>query len=141
MASVFTRIIEGELPGRFVWRDEQVVAFLSINPITPGHSLIVPRVEVDHWLDLDPVVWQRCSEVALEVGKAIQRAFDPPRVGQAIAGFEVPHTHIHVLQLNDLSDLSFEKAQADPDPTMMDDAAERLRTALRDAGHTQHATA
>jgi diadenosine tetraphosphate (Ap4A) HIT family hydrolase len=141
MASVFTRIIEGELPGRFVWRDEQVVAFLSINPITPGHSLIVPRVEVDHWLDLDPAVWQRCSEVALEVGKAIQRAFDPPRVGQAIAGFEVPHTHIHVLQLNDLSDLSFEKAQADPDRTMMDDAAERLRTALRDAGHTEHARA
>jgi diadenosine tetraphosphate (Ap4A) HIT family hydrolase len=141
MASVFTRIIEGELPGRFVWRDEQVVAFLSINPITPGHSLIVPRVEVDHWLDLDPAVWQRCSEVALEVGKAIQRVFDPPRVGQAIAGFEVPHTHIHVLQLNDLSDLSFEKAQADPDQAMMDDAAERLRSALRDAGHTEHASA
>jgi diadenosine tetraphosphate (Ap4A) HIT family hydrolase len=141
MTSVFTRIIDGELPGRFVWRDEQVVAFLSINPITPGHSLIVPRVEVDHWLDLDPATWQRCSEVAFEVGRAIRQAFDPPRVGQAIAGFEVPHTHIHVLQLNDLSDLSFEKAQADPDPAMMDDAAERIRTALQDAGHGEHAHA
>lgn len=138
MASVFTRIIDGELPGRFVWRDETVVAFLSINPITPGHTLVVPRAEVDHWLDLDAPVWQRCSEVTLEVGRAIQRAFDPPRVGQAIAGFEVPHTHIHVLQLNDLSDLSFAKAQADPDPAMMDDAAERIRTALRDAGHDEY---
>jgi diadenosine tetraphosphate (Ap4A) HIT family hydrolase len=141
MASVFTRIIDGELPGRFVWRDEQVVAFLSINPITPGHTLVVPRVEVDHWLDLDVAVWQRCAEVTLTVGRAIQHAFDPPRVGQAIAGFEVPHTHIHVLQLNDLSDLSFAKAQSDPDPAMMDDAAERIRAALSEAGHAEHARA
>jgi histidine triad (HIT) family protein len=141
MPTVFTRIIDGELPGRFVWRDDTVVAFLSINPITPGHSLVVPRAEVDHWLDLDAEVWQRCSEVALEVGRAIQRAFDPPRVGQAIAGFEVPHTHIHVLQLHDLSDLSFAKAQADPDPGQMDDAAERLREALEQAGHGEYARA
>jgi len=138
MASVFTRIIDGELPGRFVWRDEQVVVFLSINPITPGHCLVVPRVEVDHWLDLDPAVWSRCSEVALAVGRAIQHAFDPPRVGQAIAGFEVPHTHIHVLQMHDLSDLNFSKADSDPDATEMDDAAERIRTALRAAGHSHH---
>lgn len=139
MASVFTRIIDGELPGRFVWRDESVVAFLSINPVTTGHTLVVPRTEVDHWLDLDPDVWLRCSEVARAIGVAIQRAFDPPRVGQAIVGFEVPHTHIHVLQLSDLSDLDFTKAAADPDPATMDDAAERIRTALRDAGHGAHA--
>lgn len=141
MASVFTRIIDGELPGRFVWRDEQVVAFLSIQPITPGHSLVVPRAEVDHWLDLDPDVWLRCADVTQKVGNAIQQAFSPPRVGQAIAGFEVPHAHIHVLQLNDLSDLDFAKAEADPDPAEMDDAAERIRTALQDAGHGEHARA
>ena len=135
MASVFTRIIDGELPGRFVWRDERVVALLSINPITPGHSLVVPRDEVDHWLDLDPAVWLRCCEVAREVGEAIRRAFAPPRVGQAIAGFEVPHTHIHVLQMADMGDLDFGRAQADPDPAEMDDAARRIRAALEAAGH------
>lgn len=138
MASVFTKIIEGELPGRFVWRDDEVVAFLSINPITEGHSLVVPRAEVDHWLDLDPAVWARCAEVSRIVGEGIQRAFDPPRVGQMIAGFEVPHCHIHVLQISDLGDLSFAKAASDPDPAQMDTAAERIRGALRDLGHDDH---
>jgi diadenosine tetraphosphate (Ap4A) HIT family hydrolase len=135
MPSVFSRIIDGELPARFVWRDDEVVAFLSANPISPGHSLVVPRQAVDHWIDLDPALWARCAEVALIVGQAIQRAFDPPRVGQAIAGFEVPHTHIHVLQLRELADLSFENAATDPDQSELDDAAERIRTALRELGH------
>ena len=138
MASIFTRIIEGELPGRFVWRDDEVVSFLSINPITVGHALVVPRAEVDHWLDLEPQLWARCSEVARIVGRGIQAAFDPPRVGQMIAGFEVPHAHIHVLQIADLGDLSFAKAAADPDPAEMDDALERIRGALRDLGHDEH---
>jgi histidine triad (HIT) family protein len=138
MPSVFTRIIEGELPGRFVWRDDEVVAFLSINPITTGHTLVVPRVEVDHWIDLDVDLWARCSEVARIVGLGIQKAFDPPRVGQMIAGFEVPHTHIHVLQVNDLGDLSFANAASDPDAAEMDDALERIRAALWDLGYDEH---
>jgi histidine triad (HIT) family protein len=135
VATVFTRIIDGELPGRFVWRDPDVVAFLSINPITVGHTLVVPRREVDHWLDLDPELWRRCSEVALHVGTAIQRAFDPPRVGQMIAGFEVPHVHVHVLQIGELGDLSFARAARDPDPDEMDAAAQAIRSALSDLGH------
>ena len=138
MPSVFTRIIEGELPGRFVWQDDDVVAFLSINPITTGHTLVVPRQEVDHWIDLDADLGARCSEVALVVGQGIQKAFDPPRVGQMIAGFEVPHTHIHVLAVNDLGDLSFAKAASDPDPAEMDDALERIRSALWDLGHDEY---
>jgi histidine triad (HIT) family protein len=133
--SVFTRIIDGELPGRFVWRDDEVVAFLSINPITRGHTLVVPRVEVDHWLDLDPQRWNRVGEVTREVGRAIQTAFDPPRVGTMIAGFEVPHVHVHVLALQRLSDLDFANAATDPDPGEMDAAAASIRAALRAAGH------
>lgn len=138
MPSVFTRIIDGELPGRFVWRDDVVVAFLSINPITTGHTLVVPRVEVDHWIDLDADLWARCGEVARIVGRGIQQAFDPPRVGQMIAGFEVPHTHIHVLQVTDLGDLSFANAASDPEPGEMDEALERIRSALWDLGHDEH---
>jgi diadenosine tetraphosphate (Ap4A) HIT family hydrolase len=138
MPTVFTRIIDGELPGSFVWRDDEVVAFLSINPITHGHTLVVPRVEVDHWLDLDPEVWGRCAEVSRFVGQAIAQAFDPPRVGQMIAGFEVPHVHLHVLQIAELGDLSFARAARDPDPTQLQAAAEAIRTALRELGHAEH---
>jgi histidine triad (HIT) family protein len=138
MASVFTRIIDGELPGRFVWRDEQVVAFLSIGPLAPGHTLVVPRDEVDHWIDLDPATWQRVSEVTWIVGRALQHAFDPPRVGTAIAGFEVPHCHVHVVPLRELADLDFALADTDPDPAALDDAAERIRSALRELGHGDH---
>lgn len=130
MASVFTRIIQRELPGRFVWEDDRAVAFLSINPITPGHTLVVPREEVDHWIDLEPAIWTHCATVVHTIGRAIQRAFDPPRVGQMVAGFEVPHVHIHVLQIRDMGDLSFDNAQADPDPTDLDAAAQAIRDAL-----------
>ncbi len=138
MPTVFTRIIDGELPGTFVWRDDEVVAFLSINPITYGHTLVVPRVEVDHWLDLDPETWRRCAEVSQHVGQAIAKAFDPPRVGQMVAGFEVPHVHVHVLQIADLGDLSFARAAKDPDPARLQAAGEEIRTALRDLGHGEH---
>lgn len=136
MASVFTRIIDGELPGRFVWRDDDVVAFLSIGPLAPGHTLVVPRDEVDHWIDLDPGTWQRVSEVTRTIGQALQRAFDPPRVGTAIAGFEVPHCHVHVVPLRELADLDFARVDPDPDPATLDDAAERIRAALRELGYS-----
>lgn len=138
MASVFTRIIDGELPGRFVWRDDEVVAFLSIGPLAPGHTLVVPRAEVDHWIDLDPATWQRVGEVTQIIGRALQAAFEPPRVGTAIAGFEVPHCHVHVVPLRELADLDFARVDPDPDPAALDEAADRIRDALRSLGHGDH---
>ena len=134
MASIFTRIIDGELPGRFVWRDEKAVAFLTINPLNPGHALVVPRREVDHWLDLEPELLAHLTRVSHTVAKAIQQAFRPTKVGWIIAGLEVPHVHIHLIPIDKLEDLSFARAEKNPDPKMMDDAAARLRKALRDAG-------
>ncbi|NIS37336.1 MAG: HIT family protein, partial [Actinobacteria bacterium] len=127
MATVFTRIIEGELPGRFVWRDERAVAFLSINPLAHGHVLVVPVEEVDHWLDLDAALWQHVSEVTRVVGLGVERAFDPPRVGTIVAGFEVPHVHVHVFPTSDIADFDFARAAQDPDPHELDEAAERIR--------------
>jgi len=135
VASVFTRIIAGELPGRFVWRDDQVVAFLSINPVTTGHVLVVPVSEVDHWVDLAPPLWTRVSVVSHVVARALADAFDAPRVGQMIAGFEVPHVHVHVFPAYGLDDIGFAKADPAPDPAVLDDAAERIRDALRALGH------
>jgi histidine triad (HIT) family protein len=136
MTTLFTRIIEGEIPGRFVWRDERAVGFLTIAPITPGHTLVVPVAEVDHWVGLEPDLAAHLVHVAQHIGAAQMAVFKPVRVGMIIAGLEVPHCHLHLIPIDSESDLSFAKADHDPDPAALDSAMTRLRTALRDAGHT-----
>jgi histidine triad (HIT) family protein len=135
MTTLFTRIIEGELPGRFVWRDEDCVAFLSINPLQPGHTLVVPIAEVDQWTDLPVELAEHLVRVAHAIGQAQVGAFSPARVGLIVAGYEVPHCHVHVIPTQSMADFNFANAAADPDPGGLDDAAERLRASLRAAGH------
>jgi len=134
MPSVFTRIINGELPGRFVWSDDTCVAFLSIAPIQAGHTLVVPRDEVAHWVDLPGETWLHLNQVAHTIGTAIQRVWEPEKVGLMLAGLEVPHTHIHLLPIWSVEDLSFALANPEADPAELDDHAERIRQALREAG-------
>ena len=110
VASVFTEIINGKLPAHVVWRDEECVSFLSINPISNGHCLVVPIDEIDHWVDLPSEKVGHLLEVASIIGQSQMRAFNPNRIGQMIAGFEVPHTHLHVLPINDMEDLDFRNA-------------------------------
>lgn len=136
--SVFTMIIRGEIPGRFVWRDEHVVAFLTIGPIRPGHTLVVPISQIDHWTDVPPELWSRVGEVQQVVGRALMDAFSPVRVGSIIAGLEVPHCHVHLIPIDAESDLSFANVDPDPSPEALDDAARRIRDALRAAGHGAH---
>lgn len=135
MATVFTMIIEGEFPGRFVWRDDRCVAFLSINPLQRGHTLVVPIDEVDHWLDLDPELNAHLMMVSQHVGRAQQAAFSPTRVGLMIAGLEVPHVHLHVVPIDGVHDLDFANAANDPDSEEMDSARDAIVEALRAAGH------
>jgi diadenosine tetraphosphate (Ap4A) HIT family hydrolase len=135
MPTVFTQIIAGDLPGRFVWQDEQVVAFLTIAPLRAGHTLVVPRQEIDKWTDLPPELLNRVMTVAQAVGRAVEQAFDAPRAALAIAGLEVPHAHVHVSPMWDMSDLDFNKIAVENDQDALDDAADRLRTALREQGH------
>ena len=135
MTTLFTRIIEGEIPGRFVWRDDRAVAFLTIAPITPGHVLVVPVAEVDHWVDLAPDLAAHLMQVAQQIGEAQMGVFQPVRIGLIIAGLEVPHCHLHLVPIDAESDLSFAKADHDPDPAALDSAVTRLRDALRTAGH------
>src|SRR5919106_505756 len=123
MATVFSKIIAGEIPGRFVWRDDRAVGFLTIAPITPGHALVVPIDEVDHWVDLEPDLAAHLMEVA----RAQMQAFSPRRIGMIIAGLEVPHCYLHLVQIDTEADLSFAKADHSPDPAALDSAAERLR--------------
>jgi len=137
MPSVFTKIIAGELPGRFVWKDDRAVAILTIAPIVPGHTLVIPRQEVDHWLDLEADLRDHLFGVAQSVGRALQRAFNPTKVGMMIAGLEVPHVHLHLVPIRQLTDMDFARQDKNPDPAALDRAAEQIRTALTELGYTQ----
>ncbi len=134
MASVFSRIIAGELPARFVWRDDKCVAFLSTRPLRPGHALVVPRLEVDHWLDLDAMLLAHLTATAQAIGKAQMAGFKPARIGLMLAGLEVPHVHFHVVPIRSLHDLDFGNQDPNPDEAMMDRAAQTIREELHRLG-------
>jgi histidine triad (HIT) family protein len=135
MATIFTRIIDGDIPGTFVWRDERCVAFLSINPMAHGHTLVVPIEEVDHWVDAAPDLTAHLFAVTRAIGLAQQAAFSPARVGVIIAGYEVPHAHIHVVPTDTMDQLSFANAATSIDRDDLDNAAASIRAALRSQGH------
>jgi diadenosine tetraphosphate (Ap4A) HIT family hydrolase len=135
MATIFTRIIDGQIPGTFIWKDDHCVVFMSINPMAHGHALVVPREEVDHWVDASPELTEHLFAVTRIIGVAQREAFGCDRVGVIIAGYEVPHTHIHVIPTSDMSQLSFANAAASIDRELLDSAAEKIRVALRSAGH------
>ena len=134
MATLFTRIIDGEIPGVFVWRDDRCVVFLSINPMHTGHALVVPREEVDHWIDLDPDLAAHLFHVGQIIGKAQMAALSARRIGMLIVGDEVPHVHLHVVPFDSVSELSFAHADPNPPAGSLEDAAGKIRAALRDLG-------
>ncbi|MBF0687156.1 MAG: HIT family protein [Cellulomonas sp.] len=141
MPTLFTRIIDGEIPGRFVWADDRAVVLLTIAPITDGHALVVPRDEVEQLTDAPDDLLAHLVTVAKTVGRAQRTAWDAPRAALLVAGFEVPHLHLHVLPAWDESSLSFDHARHDVPAADLDAAAERLRDALRAAGHGAHVPA
>ncbi len=137
MSSVFSRVIAGELPARFVWKDELCVVFLSNRPLRPGHALVVPRQEVDHWIDLDTSLLTHLTTVAQSIGKAQMAGFKPARIGVMLAGLEVPHVHFHVVPIRGVHDLDFGNQDPNPDPKVMDDAAQTIRRELRKLAYDQ----
>lgn len=130
MPSVFTRILQREIPGRFVYEDDDCAAFLTIAPVTPGHTLVVTRREVDDWLDLTEdernALWAACATV----GKAIDQVYKPGKVAAMLVGLEVPHVHVHLIPFNAESQLSFANADPNPDPVAMDEAAAAISAAI-----------
>lgn len=130
MASVFTRIIAGELPAHFVWQDDRCAAFLSIEPLRPGHTLVVPRAEVDHWIDLDDDTAAALVRVARRIACAQQAVYRPTKVGLMIAGLEVPHAHLHVSPIDGMQDMDFANAGPFPGNEALAAEAARIRAAL-----------
>lgn len=141
MTTIFSRIIDGELPGRFVWRDDRVVAFLTIAPLAPGHVLVVPIEPIDHWIDLPADLSAAVFEVARTVGAALQAAFQPVKVGMLIVGEEVPHAHVHLVPFTELSQLSIVNADHNPDGAELDRQMDLIRSTLRDQGHSANVPA
>lgn len=129
MASIFTRIMQGEIPGHFVHEDEQCVVIMTIQPMKPGHVLVIPREEVDHWDDLPEPLYQHLMAVSRRMAKAIKRAFPCRRVGMLVVGLEVPHVHIHLTPLDEMSDIQVVDLPM-ADPADLAAAAETLRAAL-----------
>ena len=130
MTTIFSRIIAGEIPGTFVHRDDRCVAFMSINPLARGHVLVVPIDEVDHWIDASPELVAHLFKITHRIGRAQKQAFDCERVGVIIAGYEVPHAHIHVIPTDNMGQLSFENAAPSVDRDDVEAAAASILDAL-----------
>lgn len=137
MPTIYTRIIDGEIPGRFVWQDDHCVGFLDIRPLAHGHTLVVPRLEIDQWTDLPADLAAHLMGVAHAIGNVQKAVLEPARVGLMIAGFEVPHVHIHVVPMNSMAALDFSQADTTPDQGGLDAVRVQLADALRAAGHDE----
>lgn len=135
MATIFSKIIAGEIPGRFVWSDERCVAFLTIAPVTDGHCMVVPRDEVVQWTDAEDDLWAHLTGVAKVIGRAQQAEWECERVGLLCEGFLVPHLHVHTWPAFSPEDFDPHRTRKDVPATELDAAAERLRTRLRSMGH------
>lgn len=138
MPTIFSQIIDGQIPAHFVWQDQTCVAFLVVDPLTDGHAVVVPRQEIDQWLDADADLLAHVARVAQIVGLAQRRAFGSVRAGLMVQGFEVPHLHLHVWPTNDIGDFDPARITHGQDQQVLAANAERLRTALREDGHGAH---
>ncbi|MGO1591624.1 MAG: HIT family protein [Ancrocorticia sp.] len=135
--SVFTEIIAGNIPGRFVWQDDVCVAFGTHEPMTDGHTLVVPRREVSKFTDLDEQTFAHLSTVAQRIGRAQEAAFGVPRAMLMIAGMEVPHVHLHVIPATSEADIRFENARSGLPADQLDSSIEKVRQGLVDLGFAE----
>lgn len=130
MASIFSRIIAGEIPSYRIAEDERYYAFLDINPLAPGHTLVVPKKEVDYLFDVDDETLSGLLPFAKKVGRAIEKTVPCERMGLTVIGLEVPHAHVHLIPINGIHDMDFSKAKLDMAPERMEALAAKIRSAL-----------
>lgn len=130
MSTVFTKILRGEIPGTFVHEDDLCAVFMSINPIADGHVLVVPREEVDHWIDMSPELSRHMFEVSHRVSIALKNAFPCERVGMIIAGYEIAHCHIHLLPTTTIGDFNFANAATAVERETLEENARRIVASL-----------
>lgn len=130
MASIFTKIINREIPGHIVAENDDYVAFLDINPLVEGHCLVVPKKEIDYVFDLEDEALAGLHVFAKKVAKAIKKAIPCKRVGVAIIGLEVPHTHVHLVPLNSMDDINFSRPKLNPSQDELERACNKIKAEL-----------
>lgn len=130
MATIFTRIIKGEIPSYKIYEDDRYYAFLDINPLAKGHTLLVPKVETDYIFDLEDDLIGDMLRVSKKIARALDRTMDCKRVGMAVLGLEVPHAHIHLIPINDLHDIEFSRPKLRLSSEEFEDIAAKIRDAM-----------
>ncbi len=130
MASIFSKIISGEIPCYKVAENEQFLAFLDISPLAIGHVLVIPKQEIDYIFDMDNESYTGLLLFAKNISKAVRKAIPCKRVGVAVIGLEVPHAHIHLIPLNSVEDINFSRAKLHPSKEIMEEALLKIQAAL-----------
>ncbi|HNP19333.1 MAG TPA: HIT family protein [Fulvivirga sp.] len=130
MASLFTKIINREIPGHIIAENEEFISFLDINPLVEGHCLVVPKKEIDYIFDLEDQQLERLMVFSKKVAKAVKKAIPCLRIGVAVIGLEVPHTHVHLVPLNTMDDINFSRPKLHPTQDELQQVAEKIKAGL-----------
>jgi len=130
MATIFTKIINGEIPCHKIAEDENYLAFLDISPLVEGHTLVIPKQEVDYYFDMDDALLAGLHIFSKKIAKAIQLAIPCTRIGTTVIGLEVPHAHLHLIPIKNVSDMNFSKPKLSPSEDELKITAEKIRKAL-----------
>ncbi len=133
MATLFTRIVKGEIPCHKILEDEKYLAFLDIRPINPGHTLVIPKKEIDYIFDMDDDLLTGLTVFAKKVAIMIRKEILCKRIGVMVAGLEVPHAHIHLIPIFELADLNFARAKSTPNEELVK-VAEKIRAHAHEGG-------
>ena len=132
MASIFTKIIQGEIPCQKIAETENCFAFLDISPLCMGHTLVIPKKEVNYIFDLEDDLFVELQLFSKKIAKAVEAAFPCKRIGVAVIGLEVPHAHIHLVPLNSMNDINFMQPKLQPSSEELAEAGEKIRSYLAD---------
>ena len=136
MASIFTKIINREIPGHFVWEDDLCFSIMTIQPIKQGHLMVIPKEEVDHWDDVPETTATHLIAVSQKIAKAIKAVIPCKRIGVSIVGIEVPHTHIHLMPMDTTADMDFKNSQ-EMSHDLLADTAASIRAILVSQGYRE----
>jgi histidine triad (HIT) family protein len=130
MSTIFTKIIQREIPCHLVAEDERFMAFLDVMPLVEGHTLVIPKQEIDYIFDLDPELLGDLMKFAQKIAPAIKKAIPCKRVGVAVIGLEVPHAHVHMVPMNRMLDINFSQEKLKPSQESLVKTAELIRSFL-----------
>jgi histidine triad (HIT) family protein len=130
MPTIFTKIINGDIPCHKIAEDDRYLAFLDIMPVAQGHTLVIPKVEVDYLFDLDDDTYAGLMLFAKKVARALPQAVPCLRVGVTVIGLEVPHTHVHLVPMNSMQDINFSKPKLKPSQKDLAAVAAKIRRGL-----------